>query len=71
MADGVREYLLTLQGTAYYHFPTFNPIAATALALILDKPHALPKNRVLKDFLKMYDVCLFKFEEMERAAGKP
>ena len=44
---------------AYYHFPTFNPIAATAFALILDKPHALPKNRVLKDFLKTYDVCRF------------
>ena len=44
-ADGVREYRLTLQGTAYYyHFPTFAPIAATALALILDKPHAIPKT---------------------------
>jgi hypothetical protein len=42
-------------------------IAQTALKLILGDPEALGKINDLKDFLKIYDECRFKFSEMSKA----
>jgi hypothetical protein len=42
-------------------------VAETALKLIMDKPDALMKMGDLKEFLKIYDECRFKFIEMSKA----
>lgn len=48
-------------------YPKIDAVAETALKLILDKPDALHKTGDLKDFLKTYDECRFKFIEMSKA----
>ena len=48
-------------------YPKVDAIAETALKLIMDKPDALGKISDLKDFLKIYDECRFKFIEMSKA----
>ena len=48
-------------------WPKVDPIAETALKLIKDDPDALNKIADLKEFLKMYDECRFKFIEMSKA----
>lgn len=47
-------------------WPTVDGIANTALHLILDEPDALNKFDSMKDFLKIYDECRFKFSEMSK-----
>ena len=49
------------------NYPKIDAIAETALKLIMDKPDALMKIGDLKDFLKTYDECRFKFIEMSKA----
>ncbi|MCF0184915.1 MAG: hypothetical protein HUJ98_00310 [Bacteroidaceae bacterium] len=51
----------------YNVYPKVDGIAETALNLIMDKPDALKKIENLKDFLKLYDECRFKFIEMSKA----
>ena len=51
----------------YNVYPKVDGIAETALNLIMDKPDALKKIENLKDFLKLYDECRFKFSEMSKA----
>lgn len=48
-------------------YPKIDDIAETALKLIQDSPDALNRIGDLKDFLKSYDVCRFKFIEMSKA----
>ncbi|MGN1255656.1 MAG: hypothetical protein ACI4UA_00655, partial [Bacteroidaceae bacterium] len=47
-------------------FPKVDAVAETALKLIMDKPEALMKTGNMKDFLKMYDECRYKFIEMSK-----
>lgn len=47
-------------------WPTIDNIANTALRLIHDNPDALHKFDSMKDFLKVYDECRFKFSEMSK-----
>lgn len=49
------------------NYPKVDSIAETALQLILDKPDALNKIGEMKNFLKVYDECRFKFIEMSKA----
>lgn len=42
-------------------------IADKALKLMLDRPDALGKYSCLRDLLKVYDECRYKFSEMDRA----
>lgn len=51
----------------FNNYPKVDGIAETALKLILDKPDAMNKIGDLKDFLKTYDECRFKFIEMSKA----
>ena len=51
----------------FNNYPKVDGIAETALKLIMDKPDALNKIGDLKDFLKTYDECRFKFIEMSKA----
>lgn len=51
----------------FNNYPKVDGIAETALKLIMDKPDALNKIGGLKDFLKTYDECRFKFIEMSKA----
>ena len=48
-------------------YPKVDDIAIIALRLIKDEPDALGKIRELKDYLKIYDECRFKFSEMSKA----
>lgn len=48
-------------------YPKVDAVAETALKLILDKPDALMKMGDLKEFLKIYDECRFKYIEMSKA----
>lgn len=48
-------------------YPKVDAVAETALKLILDKPDALVKMGDLKEFLKIYDECRFKYIEMSKA----
>lgn len=48
-------------------FPKIDDVAERALRLILDDPDALGKFNDLKDLLKVYDDCRFKFIEMSKA----
>lgn len=48
-------------------YPKVDAVAETALKLIWDKPDALMKMGDLKEFLKIYDVCRFKYIEMSKA----
>ena len=48
-------------------YPRINDIAEKALNLILNKPDALGRIPELKNFLKIYDECRFKFIEMSKA----
>ena len=48
-------------------YPKVDTVAETALKLILDKPDALMKMGDLKEFLKIYDECRFKYIEMSKA----
>ena len=47
-------------------YPKVDAVAETALKLILDKPDALMKMGDLKEFLKIYDECRFKYIEMSK-----
>ena len=47
-------------------WPKIDSIADIALKLILDKPDALIKFDSMKDFLKSYDECRFKFSDMSK-----
>ena len=47
-------------------YPSMDNIAQTALKLIKNDPDALVKYE-MKDFLKLYDECRFKFSEMSRS----
>ena len=47
-------------------YPKVDAGAETALKLILDKPDALMKMGDLKEFLKIYDECRFKYIEMSK-----
>lgn len=49
------------------NYPKVDAVAETALKLIMDKPDALMKIGDMKDFLRMYDECRFKFVEMSKA----
>jgi len=49
------------------NYPKVDAVAETALKLIMDKPDALMKMGDLKEFLKIYDECRFKFIEMSKA----
>ena len=49
------------------NYPKVDSIAETALQLILDKPDALNKIGEMKNFLKVYDECRFKFIEKSKA----
>ncbi|MGM9778783.1 MAG: hypothetical protein ACI3ZD_10695 [Prevotella sp.] len=49
------------------NYPKVDAVAETALKLIMDKPDALMKTGDLKEFLKIYDECRFKFIEMSKA----
>ena len=48
-------------------YPKVDAVAETALKLILDKTDALMKMGDLKEFLKIYDECRFKYIEMSKA----
>lgn len=48
-------------------YPKVDDIAEKSLQLILDKSDALGKYDNMKDFLKVYDPCRYKFSEMSRA----
>lgn len=48
-------------------YPKVDAVAETALKLILDKPDALMNMGDLKEFLKIYDECRFKYIEMSKA----
>lgn len=47
-------------------WPSVDGIADTALSLIIEKPEALHKFNSMKDFLKVYDECRFKFSEISK-----
>lgn len=47
-------------------YPKVDAVAETALKLILDKPDALMNMGDLKEFLKIYDECRFKYIEMSK-----
>lgn len=52
-------------------WPKMDPIAESALRLILDDPEALGRRYVTKkDFLRAYDGCRFKFSEMSKVVTK-
>lgn len=61
LIDFVKRYL------SFDGYPKVDNIAETALKLIMDQPDALNKIGDLKDFLKIYDDCRFKFIEMSKA----
>lgn len=68
--DGRDEYSLGLFLEKYWQFnnyPKIDEIADRALKLILNIPDALCGINGLKDFLKFYDECRFKFSEMSKA----
>lgn len=48
-------------------YPKIDDIAERALRLIMDDPEALGRYRDLKDVLKIYDECRYKFIEMSKA----
>lgn len=52
---------------SFNSYPKVEDIAEKALQLILDYPDALGKYNYMKDFLKAYDSCRYKFSEMSRA----
>ena len=49
------------------NYPKIDYIAEAALKLIMGKPDARMKTGDLKEFLKIYDECRFKFIEMSKA----
>ena len=49
------------------NYPEVDGIAETALKLIMNQPDALNKIGELRDFLKTYDECRFKYIEMSKA----
>ena len=49
------------------NYPKIDYIAEAALKLIMGKPDARMKAGDLKEFLKIYDECRFKFIEMSKA----
>lgn len=61
LCDFVKRYW------TFDNYPKVDNIAETALKLIMDQPDALNKIGDLKDFLKIYDECRFKFIEMSKA----
>ena len=48
-------------------WPKVDCLADVALQLIIDKPDALNHFSSMKDFLKQYDECKFKFSDMSKA----
>lgn len=63
LADFVKRYW------TFDNYPEIEPVAQTALNLIMDKPDALLKLKLgdMRDFLKIYDEYAFKFIEMSKA----
>ena len=61
LRDFVKRYWM------FDNYPKVDAVAETALKLIMDKPDALMKIGDLKEFLKIYDECRFKFIEMSKA----
>jgi hypothetical protein len=51
-------------------YPKIDEVAERALRLIKNDPDALNKVGMLKEFLKQYDECRFKFIEMDKAIVK-
>ena len=69
-ADEREEYSLGQFLERYWNFdayPKVDTVAEKALKLIMDKSDALNGMNGLKDFLKIYDDCRFKFSEMSKA----
>ena len=52
---------------SFNSYPKVDDIVEKSLQLILDKSDALGKYDNMKDFLKVYDPCRYKFSEMSRA----
>ena len=52
------------------NYPEVDGIAETALKLIMNQPDALNKIGELRDFLKTYDECRFKYIEMSKAIDR-
>jgi hypothetical protein len=48
-------------------YPKIDEVGEVALRLILNEPDALGKFNDLKDYLKVYDDCRYKFIEMDKA----
>ena len=48
-------------------YPKIDDVAVIALQLIMNEPDALKGYNDLKDYLKVYDECRFKFSEMSKA----
>ena len=61
LRDFVKRYWM------FDNYPKVDAVAETALKLIMDKPDALMKIGDLKEFLKIYDECRFKFIEISKA----
>jgi hypothetical protein len=51
-------------------YPKIDEVAERALRLIKNDPDALNRVGMLKEFLKQYDECRFKFIEMDKAIVK-
>lgn len=67
--DEHEKFYLTDFLNLYWNFdkwPKVDDVADTALKLIKDEPDALGKME-MKDYLKLYDVFRYKFNEMSRA----
>ena len=71
--ERVSLYDFVMRYWTFDNYPKVDAVAETALQLILDKPDALLKTGDMKDFLKIYDECRYKFIEMSKCvtSGKP
>ena len=68
--DEREEYALGQFLYKYFTFDTYpkiDDVAVRALQLIMNEPDALKGYNDLKDYLKVYDECRFKFSEMSKA----